>query len=89
MDLVVKMWLGVSGSRSPGSPEAVVKGLELIIASTSHMSVRNDSSSKQWPYSSIKPERTFLVILIWRSDKPPMWLAADGLKIGNLTRISS
>ena len=56
MDLVVKMWLGVSGSRSPGSSEAVVKGLELIIASTSQMSVRNDSSSKQWPYSSIKPE---------------------------------
>lgn len=56
MDLVVKMWLGVSGSRSPGSPETVVKDLELIIASTSHMSVRNDSSSKQWPYSSIKPE---------------------------------
>ena len=56
VDLVVKMWLGVSGSRSPGSPETVVKDLELIIASTSHMSVRNDSSSKQWPYSSIKPE---------------------------------
>ena len=95
MDLVVKMWLGVSGSRSPGSPETVVKGLELIIASTSHMSVRNDSSSKQWPYSSIKPERTFLVVLIWRSHTPPMWLAAGGLKIqsmfsfSNWTRISS
>ena len=87
--------LDIPSSRSPGSPEAVVKGLEWIIASTSHMSVRNDSSSKQWPYSSIKPERTFLVILIWRSHTPPMWLAADGLKIqsmfsfSNLTRISS
>ena len=60
VDLVVKMWLGVSGSRSPGSPATVVKGLELIIASTSHMSVRNDSSSKQWPYSSIKPEELSL-----------------------------
>ena len=96
VDLVVKMWLGVSGSRSPGSPETVVKGLELIIASTnSHMSVRNESSSKQWPYCAIKPERTFLVVLIWRSHTPPMWLATDGLKIqsmfsfSNSTRISS
>lgn len=75
--------------------QTVIKGLEIIIASTSHMSVRNDSSSKQRPYSSIKPERTFLVDLIWRSHTPPMWLAAGGLEIqsmfsfSNLTRISS
>ena len=59
------------------------------------ISVRNESSSKQWPYCSIKPERTFLVVLIWRSHTPPMWLATDGLKIqsmfsfSNSTRISS
>ena len=64
VDLAVRIWLGVSGSRSSGSPDTVVKGLELITASTSHMRVRNDSSSKQWPYSSMRPASIILLVLI-------------------------
>lgn len=74
-DLVLKMWFGVSGSRLLRSPETVIRGLELIVATTSQMRIWNDSSSMQWTYSSINLARTFLVVLIWRYH-----LAAVGLK---------
>lgn len=74
-DLVLKMWFGVSGSRLLHSPETVIRGLELIVATTSQMRIWNDSSSMQWTYSSINLARTFLVVLIWCYH-----LAAVGLK---------
>ena len=76
---MVRIWLGVSGSKSSGLLDADVRGLEFTIDSTSHKSVRSDSSSKRHPWSWSNDARTFRMVRICRSHTPPMWLAVGGL----------
>ena len=85
-DFEVSRWLGVSGLSSRGSEDTVVKGLELTIASISHMSVWNDSWSSLSPNSRDNEDITFLTVLICLSQTPPIWLAAGGLKVQVMAR---
>ena len=75
-DFVVRRWLGGNGCRSVGSFDANVNGLELNTAS-SHMRVLKGSSSRRSPWSCIRPAETFLVVLICRSQTPPMHVASS------------
>ena len=68
----VNRWLGVNGASSSGDVEIVVRGLELTIASTSHIKVRNVSSLSLVPNSRVSCERTLRTVLIWRSQIPPI-----------------
>jgi len=46
---IVSKWFGVRGLSEPGSfKRSTVNGQLLMMASTSHMSVLSDSSSKKW-----------------------------------------
>ena len=48
---VVRIWLGVSGNGSLASLDVIVSGLELMIASTSHIKACKDPSFNRFPCS--------------------------------------
>ena len=72
-------WFGVSALQSLGSLEDFVLALLLTIASTSHISVDNPSSSSACSFRTAL--RTFLTVLMQRSQTPPWWEPEGGLKI--------
>ena len=79
VDFPVRMCVGASGCVSSGSSDTNVRGLELMIDSTSQSRVVKESKSRRLPCSYSRPESTFLTERIRRSQTPPMLLAEGGL----------
>ena len=71
-------WFGVSGLGSLGSSESFVMGRLFTMLSTVHMRVHKASSSRACCFTI--PRNTSRMVLIWRSQTPPIWDAAGGLK---------
>ena len=75
--LTAMKWM-VTASRLSGSEEDGVMGLSLMMPSAMVSRVRRLSSPITC--SLVRPARTLLTILIWRSHTPPMCEAWGGLK---------
>ena len=75
----IRMWFGVSASRSFGSSETFVMGLSFRIASTSQKMIWSPSSSRICCFRT--EVRTLFTERIRRSQTPPWWEAAGMLKL--------
>ena len=72
---IVSRWLGVRRLSKLGSfKRSTVNGQLLMIASTSHMNLRSDSSSSCRPLFWRRGDRMLLTVRIGRSQTPPTWL---------------
>ena len=81
---VVRIWFGLSRNRSLASLDVIVSGLELMIASTSHVKVCKDSSFNQFPCSQSKVSRILCEVLMCFSQTLPMRLAPGGLNFQSI-----
>ena len=75
LGFIVRRWLGVNGSGASASHKlSTLRGLELIMHSTSVKSVRNVSSSSWLPACNSSGSSALRTLRIIRSHVPPMWL---------------